>query len=145
MKIYKPTKLLVCKFYANEIYEWEKILTDEQKQIWNMDVLISYEAFKRKYCWWVRKLSQVFDVANEAAFVETYQVIKYVLDTIGLNIEQNNSKSKQWDVVCFSYNYYVRDPDCIRSKRIHIYLGVPFSWRPRHRKVYFHWTQRQSG
>ena len=57
---------------------------------------VSHETFRAWYCQCELRLSKVMDGANQAAFLEMHQVIKYLIDTksIGLKLELKGSKKE---------------------------------------------------
>ena len=84
------------------------------------------------------ELSKVIDSANQVAFLEMHQVLKYVLgiNTLGLKLEPNGSKEETWDIVCFSDSDHPEDP-LIRkniSGFVLYVLGVHVSWQSRSQK-----------
>jgi len=84
----------------------------------------------------IRELSKALDRANEAAFKELKQVIKFVLDTedYGLKIEPRfEDANGLWTMTVFCDSDYAGDLDTrISVTGYCIFLmGVPISWRSR--------------
>ena len=74
----------------------EKISMEDQKLFQSGIVMLLYHMKHSRpdIANSLRQLSKVMDGANKAAFVEMYQVIKYVLDTKNLGMKVKPTRDK---------------------------------------------------
>ncbi|KAL7461991.1 hypothetical protein ACHAXS_002396 [Conticribra weissflogii] len=139
-----PSFGIVCPINKDE-----KISSEKQKLYHSGVEMLLYlvKHLRPDITYAVRELSKVLDGANMAAYMEMHQVVKYVVDTrdLGLPIEPIQGSEQPGELMSFSDNDYVGDPDSRRGISGCYVCGVPISWRSKLSTVNHCQILRQSG